>query len=130
MCSSDLSFRGSGSVSLPTLDEGINAAQAEQNQRDDKTPEVAQLAVTQGMLFICSPRATSQTNVKENLITRVGDRMDGLCGHTPRIGVNRSDTFTDRDTKIGQKGVKMAFSGEPVCATEYPLLFSVRSLQA
>ena len=82
------------------------ATHAEQHERNDKTPEIAEFAVSQWVIIIRRPLRLPQANKQKDLIAAICIRMYRFSQHTARPGIYRSPCFRQRDAKISYKSIK------------------------
>src|SRR5207245_267819 len=76
------------------------AAAKEEKQRDDQRPEVALLPVPEWMALRCRPHASTDADIKKDLIHRVRDRVRRLREERPRPCHESRDRLGDRDRQV------------------------------
>src|SRR5437867_13008141 len=89
---------------LVRLVDREDATTEEQEERDDQSPEVALLTVTERVLVRWRLHAPPDADVQEDLVDRVGDRVRGLRDERSRAGYVCSDRLGDRDGQVAGEG--------------------------
>src|SRR5437773_5389431 len=85
---------------LVGLVHGEHAAAKEEEQRDDQRPEVALLPVPEWMARRCRPHASTDADIKKDLIHRVRDRVRRLGEEPPRPCHESRDRLDDRHRQV------------------------------
>ena len=89
---------------LEPLIQGEQAAQRENNNRDNKRINVAVTAITERMLFIGLLAGGATAHQQQQLVTGVSQRMDALGQHRGRTGQGKSQELQDGNTDIRPQG--------------------------
>src|SRR5439155_676369 len=77
-----------------------HAAAKEEEQRDDQRPEVALLPVSEWMARRCRSHASTDADIKKDLIHGVRDRVRRLREKRPRPCHESRDRLDDRDRQV------------------------------
>ncbi len=88
---------------LHPLADREQPADAEQHDPDEETGDVARTAVTEGVFLIGRTGRAPLAEQEQNLVTGVGDRMDGFGQHRGRPGDQKGDELRHRDPQIGRQ---------------------------
>ncbi len=82
------------------------AANAEQHQGDDETPEIAQLAVAERVLGVGFPAGLLETEEQQDLVAGIGIGMNRFRQHAAGPGDPGNDGLRNRDAAIGEEGIE------------------------
>jgi len=87
------------------MHNGVHAAEEKDGDRGNQIPEIAFLPVTEMMFLIRLALRTAQTEIKQSLIGRIGQRVHCLGKQSAGTGNKESEEFCDCDqTVAGQRG--------------------------
>ncbi len=88
---------------LDALEQGEQAAHAEQDQGDDECPEVALAAVPEGMLAVGGPLGAAPTEQQKALVAGIGNGVDALGEQACGAGDEEADELGEGDAGVCQQ---------------------------